>query len=127
MSILKAIGKFASKLIPFGGVVAEIISPDKTQAEKTEGLAMLDPIAQYNRTMARPRIALAITYTFILGTVIQWIQQLCKVPKEDLITMPEALLAAFTLAITFYMGSRGLEKIVSTVTGAIKKKRRKKK
>ena len=127
MSILKFLGNAVKSIIPFGGVVSEIIAPGKTPEQIESGLAMLDPIAQYNRTMARPRMALVITYTFVLGTIIQWVQQLCKVPKEELITMPDALLAAFTLAISFYMGSRGIEKVVSTITGAIKKKKKVKK
>ena len=121
----KILGKLASKLIPGGGIIADIIAPGKTPAQIEAGLASLDPIAQYNRTMARPRIALTITYTYVLGVVIQWVQQLCKVPKEELITIPETLLTAFTLAITAYMGSRGIEKITSIIKGVVKKKRKK--
>lgn len=127
MSIFKKIGKLVSKIIPGGGIIADIIAPGKSPAQVEAGLASLDPIAQYNRTMARPRIALTITYTYVLGVIVQWVQQLAGVAKEELITIPDTLLSAFTLAISFYIGSRGVEKVVSSITGFIKKKKRRKK
>ena len=123
MSIIKFLGKAVKSIIPGGGIIGSLISPERTPEQVESGLAMLDATAQYNRTMARPRIALTVTYTYVLGIIIQWIQQLCGVAKENLITIPETLLAAFTLAITFYIGSRGVEKVVESITGFIKKKK----
>lgn len=126
MSIFKKIGKLVASIIPGGGIIGSLISPGKTPDEVQSGLAMLDPIAQYNRTMARPRIALSIVYAYLLGTIIQWIQQIAGVPKEEIITIPGDLLTFAQVAIGAYIGSRGLEKMVSSVATAIKKRRKKK-
>jgi len=119
MSILKKIFKGVSKLVPFGGIVSEIIAPGKTQQEKSEGLAMLDPIAQYNRTMARPRIAIAIVFTYLGGVILQWIQILCGVHKAYRIVIPSDLTEFATIVVGVIVGTRGIEKIVK---GIFKKK-----
>ena len=115
MSILKFLGKAVKSIIPFGGVVSEIISPDKTIAEKKEGLELLDPIAQYNRTMARPRIAIAIVFTYLGGVIIQWIQVLFKVEKIYQIVIPSQLSEFAVIVVTVIVGSRGIEKIVDKI------------
>jgi len=118
----KFLGKLASKLIPGGGIIADIIAPGKTQEEKTEGLSMLDPIAQFNRTMARPRIAIAIVFTYLGGVIIQWIQVLCGVHKAYQIVIPVQLSEFAVIVVTVIVGSRGIEKIVDKI---FKKKERK--
>ena len=128
MSILKFLGKAASKLLPFGGgLVADIISPGKTPAQIEAGLASLDPIAQYNRTMARPRIALACVYTYLGIEVGNWLlavaSQVFKFPYIPIPT-PPTLEGFATVAVGAYMGSRGIEKVVSSI---FKKKKKKKK
>jgi len=126
---LKFLGKLASKLMPIGGgLVADIISPkNKSQEQIEQGLASLDPIAQYNRTMARPKIALACVYSYLGITVLDWLfqvfSQLFKFPYTTVKT-PETLEGFATIAVGAYMGSRGIEKIVSSI---FKKKKRKKK
>ena len=120
MSILKFLGKAVRSIIPFGGVVSEIISPDKTIEEKREGLELLDPIAQYNRTMARPRIALSIVYTYLIIILINVVLFICKQPQ---VPMPDSLLNAFVISVGAYIGSRGLEKIAESI---FKKKKVKK-
>lgn len=121
----KLIGKIASKLIPFGGIVSDIISPEKTQEEKDEGLKMLTPIAQYNRTMARPRIAIMITATFLLGNIIQWIQVLCKVQKAYQIEISGELTNFTTIVVTAIVTGRGIQKIVEVAKSVIKKRKKK--
>jgi len=126
---LKFLGKLATKLLPIGGgLVADIISPkDKSPEQIEQGLASLDPIAQYNRTMARPKIALACVYTYLGMVAGNWllevISQLFKFPYTKVI-IPTTLQDFATIAVGFYMGSRGVEKIVSSI---FKKKKRKKK
>lgn len=125
----KLLGKLASKLLPIGGgLVADIISPKgKTHEQVEQGLASLDPIAQYNRTMARPKIALACVYTYLGMVAGNWllevISQLFKFPFTT-IKIPTTLQDFATIAVGAYMGSRGIEKIVSSI---FKKKKRKKK
>ena len=118
----KFIGKLASKLLPGGGLIADIIAPGKSQQEKNEGLAMLTPIAQFNLTMARPRIMIMIVSVYLSGVVIQWIQILCKVPKEELIGMPTHLEGFAITIVGIIAGTRGFEKIVDKV---FKKKEKK--
>ncbi len=125
MSILKFLGKTVSKLIPFGGVVADIIAPGKTQEEKNKGLEMLTPIAQYNRTMARPRIAIMITATFLLGNIIQWIQVLCGVQKAYQIQISSELTNFTTIVVTAIVTGRGIQKIVEVARSVIKKRKKK--
>jgi len=115
MSIFKKIAKLASKIIPGGGVVAQIIGLDKTPAQIKSGLELLDPIAQYNRTMARPRIAIAIVFTYLGGVVIQWIQVLCGVDKAYQIVIPSQLSEFAVIVVTVIVGSRGIEKIVDKI------------
>jgi len=115
MSLLKKIFKGVSKLVPFGGIVSDIISPDKSIAEKKEGLELLDPIAQYNRTMARPRIAIGIVFTYLLGTIVQWVQQLCGVHQAYLITIPSELTDFAKIVVSVIVGTRGIEKIVGKI------------
>lgn len=121
---LKLLGKIVKTVLPFGGgIVADIISPNKTMAEKKEGLELLTPIAQYNRTMARPRIAIAIVFTYLGGVVIQWIQVLCGVHKAYQIVIPSQLSEFAVIVVTVIVGSRGIEKIVDKI---FKKKDKKK-
>ena len=120
----KFLGKLASSLIPGGGIIAEIIAPGKTPEQIAQGLSSLDPIAQYNRTMARPRIALSIVYVYLGGIVIQWIQQLLKVPKPEIIVIPIVLVGFAKIIVGAYIGSRGFEKIAETI---FKKKKKRKK
>lgn len=127
MSILKFLGKAVKSFIPFGSAVSEIIAPGKTPEQIEQGLASLDPIAQYNRTMARPRIALACVYTYLGMTVGNWLlavsAQIFKVALQP-VPIPGALQDFATIAVGAYMGSRGVEKIVSSI---FKKRKRKKK
>ena len=112
---LKFIGKLISKIVPGGGIIADIIAPGKTQNEKNQGLEMLTPIAQYNRTMARPRIAIAIVFTYLGGVIIQWIQVLCGVQKAYQIVIPLQLSEFAVIVVTVIVGSRGIEKIVDKI------------
>lgn len=122
MGLFKKIIKGVSSLIPGGGVIQSIIGPDRSPQQVKDGLALLDPIAQYNRTMARPRIAIAIVFTYLGGIIIQWIQKLCGVAQADLITIPEKLVGFATVVVSVIVGSRGIEKIM----GKIFKKRKEK-
>lgn len=113
MSILKFLGKAVSKILPFGGgIVADIISPGKSQEEKTEGLSMLDPIAQFNRTMARPRMAIMIVSVYLSGVVIQWAQVLFKVQKAYQIVIPDKLVEFASIIVGAFFVTRGFEKIL---------------
>ena len=127
MSILKFLGKVVGSIIPGGGIISSIISPERSPEQVQAGLATLDPIAQYNRTMARPRIALACVYTYLGLSVGNWLiavsAQIFKVPLQP-VTIPTTLQDFATIAVGAYMGSRGVEKIVSSI---FKKKKRKKK
>ena len=115
MSILKFLGKAVKSIIPFGGVVSEIISPDKTIEEKKEGLELLDPIAQYNRTMARPRIAIMIVAVYLSGILIQWGQILFGVSRDSTIIIPSDLTEFAKIVVTVIVGTRGIEKIVDKI------------
>ena len=112
MSIFKKIGKLITKIIPGRGIIGELISPERTPEQVQSGLAMLDPIAQYNRTMARPRIALSIVYVYLLGIVTNWILQICGQPP---IIIPDILIEFAKVVIGAYIGSRGLEKIAESI------------
>lgn len=122
----KFIGKLASKLIPGGGIIADIIAPGKSQQEKNEGLAMLTPIAQFNLTMARPWIAKMIVGVYLLGIVIKWLQLLIswllKIPNIPLIEIPADLTEFAKVVVTVIVGTRGVEKIVDKI---FKKKEKK--
>lgn len=115
MSILKFLGKAVKSIIPFGGVVSEIIAPGKTQQKKNEGLEMLTPIAQYNRTMARPRIAIGIVAVYLIGILIQWAQVLFKVHQAYRIEIPGDLTEFAKIVVTVIVGTRGVEKIVDKI------------
>lgn len=118
----KLLGKLVSKIIPGGGIIADIIAPGKTQEEKNLGLAMLAPIAQFNRTMARPRIAIMIVSVYLSGIVIQWVQVLCKVQKAYQIVIPDKLVEFASIVVGAFFVTRGFEKILK---GIIKKKEKK--
>ena len=120
MSILKKLGKLVTKIIPGGGIIGSLISPERTPEQVESGLAMLDPIAQYNRTMARPRIALSIVYTYLIIILTNVVLFICKQPQ---VPMPDSLLNAFVISVGAYIGSRGLEKIAESI---FKKKKVKK-
>lgn len=123
MSILKFLGKAVKTILPFGGgIVANIISPDKSIAEKKEGMELLAPIAQYNLTSARPLIAKAIVFTYLGGVVIQWIQVLFQVQKAYRIVIPEQLSEFAVIVVSVIVGTRGIEKIVGKIFGKGKKK-----
>lgn len=111
----KFLGKVAKAIIPGGGIVADIIAPGKTQEEKTKGLEMLAPIAQYNLTSARPLIAKAIVFTYLGGVVIQWIQVIFGVQKAYQIIIPEQLSEFAVIVVSVIVGTRGIEKIVKGV------------
>ena len=120
---LKFLGKVVKAVLPFGGgIVADIISPEKSIAEKKEGLELLAPIAQYNLTSARPLIAKAIVFTYLGGVVIQWIQVLCGVHKAYQIAIPDQLSEFAVIVVGVIVGTRGIEKIVK---GIFKKKEKK--
>lgn len=113
---LKFLGKIAKTILPIGGgIVADIIAPGKTQQEKNEGLEMLTPIAQYNRTMARPRIAIGIVAVYLFGILIQWGQVLFKVHEAYRIVIPEDLTEFAKIVVTVIVGTRGIEKIVDKI------------
>ena len=116
----KLLGKLVSSFISGGGIISSIISPERSPEQIEQGLAALDPIAQYNRTMARPRIALSIVYVYLLGIVINWILQIFGEPQ---IIIPDILIEFAKVVIGAYIGSRGLEKIAESI---FKKKRKKK-
>jgi len=117
MSIFKKFFKAAGSLIPGVGIVKSIIAPEKSQQEKTEGLAMLDSIAQYNKTMARPRIAIGIVAVYLFGIIIQWCQVLLKVEAAHRIIIPSDLTEFAKIVVTVIVGTRGIEKIVSKIFG----------
>ena len=113
---LKLLGKIAKIILPIGGgIVADIISPDKTIAEKKEGLELLDPIAQYNRTMARPRIAIGIVFVYLFGVIVQWGQKLCGVHTAYMIAIPPELIEFAKIVVSIIVGTRGIEKIVGKI------------
>lgn len=116
MSIFKKAANLLSSILPGGGIVKSIISPDKSPEQVAQGLAALTPIAQYNKTLARPRIAQMIVGTYLLGVIIQWIQQLFfKIAKEDIIDIPSTLVKAMTVIVVAYFGSRGFENIFEKI------------
>jgi len=115
MNIFKKIFKAAGSLIPGVGIVKSIIAPEKSQQEKTDGLAMLDPIAQYNKTMARPRIAIGIVAVYLFGIIIQWAQVLFKVVEANRIVIPSDLTEFAKIVVTVIVGTRGIEKIVGKI------------
>ena len=120
---LKLLGKIAKTILPFGGgIVADILSPDKSMAEKKEGLEFLAPIAQYNLTSARPLIAKAIVFTYLGGVVVQWIQVLFKVQQAYRIVIPDQLSEFAVIVVSVIVGSRGIEKIVGKIFSKGKKK-----
>lgn len=121
MGLLKKIAKIASSLIPGGGVVSQIIGLDKTPQQVASGLALLDPIAQYNRTMARPRIAIMIVAVYLSGILIQWGQVLFKVAETYRITIPSDLTEFAKVVVTVIVGTRGIEKIVDKIFSKKKK------
>lgn len=112
MSLIKKIIKGVSSLVPGGGIIKEILSPDKSPEQIQQGLASLDPIAQYNRTMARPRIALGCVYTYLGLVILEWILETCGVETP---TIPDTLKDFATIAVGFYMGSRGVEKVIESI------------
>lgn len=121
MGLFKKIAKIASSLIPGGGVVSQIIGLDKTPQQVESGLALLDPIAQYNKTMARPRIAIMIVAVYLSGILIQWGQVLFKVAETYRITIPSDLTEFAKIVVTVIVGTRGIEKIVDKIFNKKKK------
>jgi len=113
--LFKGLVKGVSSLIPFGGVVGDILSPDKTLEEKKDGLALLDPIAQYNRTMARPRIAIGIVFVYLFGVIIQWGQKLFGVHTAYVIVIPAELMEFAKIVVSIIVGTRGIEKIAGKI------------
>ena len=121
MSIFKKIAKVASSLIPGGGIVSQIIGLDKTPQQVGSGLALLDPIAQYNKTMARPRIAIMIVAVYLSGIIIQWGQVLFKVETAYRVIIPSDLTEFAKIVVTVIVGTRGIEKIVDKIFNKKKK------
>lgn len=111
MSIFKKVVKLVGSIIPGGGVVAALLSPGKTPEQVAKGLEALDPIAQYNKTLARPRIALVIVYVYVTGVGIQWIQQVLSVDLQQTIVIPVTLIGFAKVVVIAYFGSRGIENI----------------
>lgn len=122
MSLLKKLGKLVTRLIPGGGVVGQIIGLDKTPEQVKSGLELLDPIAQYNRTMARPRIAIMIVAVYLSGILIQWGQVLFKVNAAYRIVIPSDLTEFAKIVVGVIVGTRGIEKIVDKIFNKKKKK-----
>ena len=120
--LFKKIAKVASSLIPGGGVVSQILGLDKTPEQVASGLALLDPIAQYNKTMARPRIAIMIVAVYLSGILIQWGQVLFKVDAIYRITIPADLTEFAKIVVTVIVGTRGIEKIVDKIFSKKEKK-----
>jgi len=114
-SLLKKIFGVVTSIIPGGGIVKEIIAPEKSQQEKNDGLAMLVPLAQYNKTMARPRIAIGIVAVYLFGILIQWAQVLFKVAAANRIIIPSDLTEFAKIVVTVIVGTRGIEKIVGKI------------
>jgi len=117
----KLIGKLASSVLG-GGVVGQILGLDKTPEQVKSGLELLTPIAQYNRTMARPRIAIAIVFTYLGGIIIQWVQVLFKVHQAYRIEIPGDLTEFAKIVVGVIVGTRGIEKIVGKIFDKGKKK-----
>ena len=115
MSILKVAGKLLQ------GGASLLGSEKKTQEEVESELSTLDPKSQYNRTMARPRIALGLVYTLILGVIIRWIQQIFGIHEAYLIDIPDYLISFSKIIVTAYIGSRGIEKVTDFIMGKVKK------
>ena len=121
---LKLLGKIIKTVLPFGGgIVADIISPEKSIAEKKEGLELLAPIAQYNLTSARPLIAKAIVFTYLGGVIVQWIQVIFKVQQAYRIVIPDQLSEFAVIVVSVIVGSRGIEKIVGKIFSKKDKKK----
>ncbi len=123
MNFLKKIFGAATSILPGGRIIKSILAPGKTPEEVKAGLSALTPIAQYNKTLARPRIAQSIVYTYLLGVIIQWIQQLFfHVAKENVIAIPDNLIKFSIVVVGAYFGSRGFENIIEKI---FKKKEKK--
>ncbi len=112
---LKLIGKLVSAIIPGVGVVGKILAPSNSPEQVKDGLALLDPIAQYNRTMARPRIAIGIVFVYLFGVIIQWGQKLFGVHTAYLIEIPPELIEFAKIVVSIIVGTRGIEKIVGKI------------
>lgn len=109
MGLKKLVGNLAKA----GGKL--LAGKEKTKEDIDLELSQLEPRAQYNRTMARPRIAMALVGTLILGVLIQWVQQIFKVPPEEIITIPKYIVTFSKIVVSAIIGSRGLEKIIRKV------------
>ena len=121
----KLLGKLVGAIIPGGGVISSIISPDKSPEQVKDGLALLDPIAQFNKTMARPRIAIMITATYLLGNIIRWIQQLFGVHEAYLVDIAPELTNFATIVVTAIIGGRGIQEIVRIAKSVVSKGKKK--
>ena len=118
---LKLLGKIAGALIPGVGVVGKILAPNNSPEQVKDGLSLLDPIAQYNRTMARPRIAIAIVFTYLGGIIIQWVQVLFKIHQAYRVEIPGDLTEFAKIVVGVIVGTRGIEKIVGQIFKGKKK------
>ena len=105
------------------GLTGKLIDPGPSNSPEQvkDGLALLDPIAQYNRTMARPRIAIAIVFTYLGGIIIQWIQVLFKAHQVYRIEIPGDLTEFAKIVVGVIVGTRGIEKIVGEIFRGKKK------
>lgn len=121
MGLFKKIAKVASSLIPGGGVISQILGTDKTPQQVETGLSLLDPISQYNRTMARPRIAIMIVAVYLSGILIQWGQVLFNVHAAYRVVIPSDLTEFAKIVVTVIVGTRGIEKIVDKIFNKKKK------
>ena len=111
----KILGKLVGAIIPGVGVVQSILAPGKSSEQVKDGLALLDPIAQYNRTMARPRIAIGIVFVYLFGVIVQWGQKLFGLHQAYLIVIPPELIEFAKIVVSIIVGTRGIEKIVGKI------------
>lgn len=115
MSIFKKVFKFFGSILPGGGVVSAILSPSKTPEQVSAGLKSLDPIAQYNLTLARPRIVLMIVTVYLTGILLQWGQTLFGIHEAYRVVIPSDLTEFAKIVVTVIVGTRGIEKIASNI------------
>lgn len=101
------------KILPGGGIVKQILAPGKTPEETEIELSKLHPLAQYQKSMARPRIAMGIVAVYLLGITIQWIGQIFGNP--EIIIMPPVLIEFAKMILVAYIGSRGIEKVAESI------------
>jgi len=109
LGFLGKVGKTAGSLL-----IGKTIAPTPESIElKKQGLELLTPRAQFWTSIARPTISMALVGTLVLGTLIQFGQQLFK--AEFIITIPMYMIDFTKIIVGAYIGSRGIEKILGKV------------